>query len=66
MGGRLAFRKGMIYMTYKIAENVWFVGVKNPSLRVFDIIMRAEYGTSYNAYLVKGEKTALIECATIS
>ena len=53
----------MIYMTYKIADNVWFVGVKNPSLRVFDIIMRAEYGTSYNAYLVKGEKTALIECA---
>ena len=50
-------------MTYKIAENVWFVGVKNPSLRVFDIIMRAEYGTSYNAYIVKGEKTALIECA---
>ncbi len=50
-------------MTYKLCDNVWAVGVKNPSLRVFDIIMRAEYGTTYNAYLVKGEKTALIECA---
>ena len=34
----------------------------NPNLRVFDVIMKTEYGTSYNAYVVKGsEKTALIE-----
>lgn len=46
----------------KITDNVWSVGVLNPNLRVFDIIMKTEYGTSYNAYLVKGtEKTALIE-----
>ena len=46
----------------KIKENVYAVGVQNPSLRVFDIIMKTEYGTTYNAYLVKGnEKNALIE-----
>lgn len=46
----------------KLAENIYSVGVINPSLRVFDIIMTAEYGTSYNAYLVKGDhKTALID-----
>jgi flavorubredoxin len=30
-------------------------------MRVFDIVMPAEYGTSYNAYLLTGEKNVLIE-----
>lgn len=48
----------------KIADNVYYVGVSNPTLRVFDIIMCTEYGTTYNSYLVKGaEKTALIDGA---
>ena len=45
-----------------IKENVYSVGVQDPDLRVFDIVMRTEYGTTYNAYLIKGsEKTCLIE-----
>ena len=48
----------------KIADNVYYVGVSNPTLRVFDIIMCTEYGTTYNSYLVKGaDKTALIDGA---
>lgn len=48
----------------KIADNVYYVGVSNPTLRVFDIIMTTEYGTTYNSYLVQGsEKTALIDGA---
>lgn len=46
----------------QLREGVWSVGVLNPALRVFDIVMESRYGTSYNAYLVTGgEKTALIE-----
>ena len=46
----------------KLRENIWSVGVQNPALRVFDIVMESKYGTTYNAYLVTGgEKTALIE-----
>lgn len=46
----------------KICDNIYWVGVQDPDLRVFDIIMQTEYGTSYNAYLVKGsEKIALVE-----
>lgn len=46
----------------EIKENVYWVGVRDPELRIFDLVMTADYGTSYNAYLVKGsEKTALIE-----
>lgn len=46
----------------RLAEGVHWVGALNPNLRIFDIIMRTERGTSYNAYLVQGrEKTALID-----
>ncbi len=46
----------------KIKENVYWVGVLDPQLRVFDIIMKADHGTTYNAYLVRGsEKTAVID-----
>lgn len=46
----------------QITDSVWSVGVLNPNMRVFDIVMPTAYGTSYNAYLVRGaEKTALIE-----
>ncbi len=45
-----------------ITDNIYSVGVQNPALRVFDIIMQTEYGTSYNAYFIKGtKKSALIE-----
>lgn len=47
----------------KLTDHVYYVGVKDPNLKVFDIIMETEFGTTYNAYLVKGEKTALIETA---
>lgn len=46
----------------KIADNVWWIGVQDPDLSVFDIIMKTEHGTTYNAYLVKGQdKIALID-----
>ena len=45
----------------KLNEGIYSVGVLNPCLRVFDIIMKTEFGTSYNAYLLTGEKNVLIE-----
>lgn len=45
-----------------IAPDVWWVGVKDPGLRVFDIIMATEHGTTYNSYLIKGaNRVALID-----
>lgn len=47
---------------HEMAAGLWWVGAMDPDLRIFDIIMRAEHGTSYNAYLVKGtQATAVIE-----
>lgn len=45
----------------KITEDVYSIGVLNPNMRIFDVIMRTEFGTSYNSYLIKGEKNVLIE-----
>lgn len=45
----------------KLAENVVYVGMQNPGMRTFDIIMTTGYGTTYNSYLIMGEKNVLIE-----
>ena len=46
----------------KITDNVFSVGVQNPDLEIFDIVMPTRFGTSYNSFLVKGAtKTALVE-----
>ena len=46
----------------KITEGIYSVGIQNPNMRVFDIVMKTDSGTTYNSYLVRGsEKTALIE-----
>ena len=47
-------------------DRIYYVGVQDKDLRVFDIIMHSDWGTSYNAYLVKGsEKTALFETSKL-
>ena len=46
----------------QLQANLFWVGALDPNLRVFDIIMKTEFGTTYNAYLLKGsEKTVLFE-----
>lgn len=46
----------------KVTPDFYWLGALDPNLRVFDIIMETEFGTSYNAYLLKGtEGIALFE-----
>ncbi len=48
--------------TKQIKKDLYWVGTLDPDLRVFDIIMHTEFGTSYNSYVLKGsEKTVLFE-----
>ena len=52
--------------TRKLADGLYWTGILDPSLRVFDIIMHTEFGTTYNSYLLRGgEKTALFETAKL-
>ncbi len=39
-----------------ITPHFYWLGALDPQLRVFDIIMETQYGTTYNAYLLKGEE----------
>ena len=48
----------------KVRDDIFWVGALDFDIRVFDVVMYTEYGTTYNSYVVKGsEKTALIEAA---
>ncbi len=50
--------------TLQLKEGLYWNGILDPDLRVFDIIMETEFGTTYNSYLIKGaEKNALVETA---
>ena len=46
-----------------IREGIYWTGVLDPDLRLFDILFPTEGGTTYNSYLVQGEKTAVIDTA---
>ncbi|MBZ9688351.1 FprA family A-type flavoprotein [Clostridium estertheticum] len=48
--------------TTKLKDNIYWIGVNNPELRVFDIIMETKKGTTYNSYIIDDEKVAIIDC----
>jgi flavorubredoxin len=45
----------------KLRDNIYWIGVKNPELRVFDIIMETKKGTTYNSYLINDDKVAIVD-----
>ncbi|MHB9059162.1 MAG: FprA family A-type flavoprotein [Bacillota bacterium] len=48
---------------FKIREGLVWVGAPDPGRRLFDIVMPTPYGTTYNSYVLKGDRTAVIETA---
>ncbi len=51
---------------FMISENIYWVGVIDYKLKVFDIVMETEFGTTYNSYLIIGsKKIALIATAKL-
>jgi flavorubredoxin len=50
--------------TERVTPAVLITSVLNPNMRVFDVVMHTEYGTSYNSYMVVGtKKIALIDAS---
>lgn len=48
----------------ELRKNFYWTGIVDDTLRVFDIIMYTEFGTTYNSYVLKaGDKTILFETA---
>lgn len=48
--------------TLKLRDDFYWAGIIDDTLRVFDIIMYTEFGTTYNSYVLKAkDKTVLFE-----
>lgn len=50
-----------MHCTKKISEDITWVGTNDRRLALFENVYPIERGTSYNSYLVKDEKTVLID-----
>ncbi|MHB1665208.1 MAG: FprA family A-type flavoprotein [bacterium] len=51
----------------KIKEGVYYVGAFDPDLKIFDIVVPTEHGTTYNSYFIQGkEKSALIDTVKLN
>ena len=46
---------------FEIKPDIFYTGVVDKDLKIFDIIMETEYGTTYNSYLIKDEKIVLFD-----
>ena len=46
---------------FNVKGNIFWTGVLDPDLEVFDIIMETEYGSTYNSYFIDDEKKVLID-----
>ncbi|MCX6266938.1 MAG: FprA family A-type flavoprotein, partial [Bacteroidetes bacterium] len=45
----------------KITEDVSWIGVLDPDIVTFDVVMETKHGTSYNAYFIDATKKAVVE-----
>ncbi len=50
-----------IHHAPEISPGIFYVGVKDWNLPLFDVLTPLTRGSSYNSYLVKGERTALLD-----
>ncbi len=48
---------------HKVSDNVHWIGVLDPDLVTFDVVMETRYGTTYNSYLIIDEQVTIVETA---
>ena len=46
---------------FEIKNDIYWTGVIDKDLKIFDIIMETEFGTTYNAYFIDDEKKVLFD-----
>lgn len=46
-----------------ITPDVQWVGVLDPDIRTFDVVMETKFGTTYNSYFINAEKKTLVEAS---
>jgi len=50
-------------MILEISKSVKWIGVLDPDIKTFDIVMETKYGTTYNSYFIDAEYPAIVETA---
>lgn len=45
----------------KVTDSVSWIGILDPGLVTFDVVMETKYGTTYNSYFIDADKKAIIE-----
>lgn len=45
----------------KLNDDVSWIGILDPGLITFDVVMETKYGTTYNSYFIDADKKAIIE-----
>jgi len=45
----------------EIRKGIHWVGVLDPDLEIFDIVIPTQWGTTYNAYLIEADEPALVD-----
>ncbi|HHT37391.1 MAG: FprA family A-type flavoprotein [Candidatus Wallacebacter cryptica] len=50
----------------QVTKDITWVGVLDPDLEVFDVVIPTEWGTTYNSYLIKAEKPCLIDTVKVN
>jgi len=46
---------------FEITPDIKWIGVLDPDLKVFDIVMETKYGSTYNAYFINAQRKTLVE-----
>jgi NADH oxidase (H2O-forming) len=46
-----------------ITKDIKWIGVTDPDIRVFDIVMKTGYGSTYNSYFINAEKKTIVDTA---
>lgn len=46
--------------TKQLTNDLYWVGNQDPDLRIFDILLETEFGTSYNSYVLKGSEKKVV------
>ncbi|MDR1516857.1 MAG: FprA family A-type flavoprotein [Dysgonamonadaceae bacterium] len=54
-----------MYKSFNISDNIFYVGVNDRSKQLFENIWPLPKGVSYNSYLIRDEKVALIDAVDI-
>ncbi|AFL68295.1 FprA family A-type flavoprotein [Sulfurospirillum barnesii] len=50
----------MHHLPITVAKDIYFIGVFDPDIRTFDIVMKTANGSTYNAYLIKTSEGVII------